>query len=365
MKVFEGRHERMAGLFVMTAVACVIAFIGGSAIQNQWFARRIKYTTPVNKGDGLREGTPVLVSGVPIGKVGELHIMADNHIDVELLVLPEHAGRVRQGVVAEIRRTLGIGEKRVHLVNSDEGETGTPLPPGSVLPSHEPLDLLDAVESVDISRHTKVLERAIATTEKLLSSLEEEERFERMVAAFDRMGPTLEKVHDILDATEEPLVELLKDPNVRRTMRGAARVLNDPATMAAVRGAAKTLEPDRMSRLMARVDKTLVNLDELLADNGHLQGAVSGADKLLNDKRIDKLLAVAEQLSDADKLERLVNNVAALTSQMAKIGPQIPKLTKEMMLTLREAVIVLKAMQKSWVLDDESEEARRELGRQR
>ncbi|MCS6760332.1 MAG: hypothetical protein MO852_16445, partial [Candidatus Devosia euplotis] len=231
------------------------------------------------------------------------------------------------------------------------------------LPSREPLDLLDAVASLDIGRNTQILDRAIVTMEKLLSSLEEEGRFERMVAAFDKMGPTLEKMHDLLDAVDEPLATLLEDPNLRRTMKGAARVLNSPATMAAVKGAAKVLEPERMVPLMARVDKTLVRLDVLLAENGHLEGTLAGTDKLVNDKRIDHLLDVMEQLSDADKLERLVNNVAALTSQMAKIGPQIPKLTQEMMLTLREAVIVLKALQKSWVLDDESEEARRELGR--
>jgi hypothetical protein len=46
---------------------------------------------------------------------------------------------------------------------------------------------------------------------------------------------------------------------------------------------------------------------------------------------------------------------------MAKIGPEIPQMTREMTTTMREAVVVLKALQKTWLLKDESKDARKEI----
>ena len=50
--------------------------------------------------------------------------------------------------------------------------------------------------------------------------------------------------------------------------------------------------------------------------------------------------------------------VAELTEQMAKIAPEIPSMSKEMVGAMREAVVVLKALQKTWLLKDESQEVR-------
>ena len=95
--------------------------------------------------------------------------------------------------------------------------------------------------------------------------------------------------------------------------------------------------------------------------DGHLQGAIAGADKLMNDGRMDRMLTSVERLTDADKLERLLDDMSAIADQMARIGPDIPAVTRDLASTLREAVIVLKALQKSWLLDDESRDVREEL----
>jgi hypothetical protein len=50
-----------------------------------------------------------------------------------------------------------------------------------------------------------------------------------------------------------------------------------------------------------------------------------------------------------------------VADQTAKIGPEIPTMAKELISTLQEAVIVLKAVQKTWLLDDESEAVIKEI----
>jgi hypothetical protein len=355
-------RERFAGIFLLLAAALVVLFIVGAAVQNRWFAPRVTFHTHVLRGEGLREGSPVLLSGIEVGEIGTLTFMDDNRIDVELLVLEQHASRIRAGSKAVIRRLLGIGEKRIQLVCPDDA--GEPLPAGAVLPADEPMDLLDAVSTIDLSQYIKTLDRAVAAMEVMLAKLEEENRLERMVVAFDEMGPTMQRMNQLLEEINDPLAELIKDPAFRGTFTGADKLFNDPATRKAMRRVARTLEPEKVDKLMKRTNTLLARFDKLLAEDGHLQGTMEGMDKLLNDGRMDRMLTSMERLTDAEKLEKLVDNMAILAEQMAKIGPEIPTMTREMIKTMREAVIVLKALQKTWLLDDETAEVKKKLKKQ-
>ena len=87
-------------------------------------------------------------------------------------------------------------------------------------------------------------------------------------------------------------------------------------------------------------------------------GTLSATNRLLHDPRFDKLLGSMEKLTDPEKLSKLVDNMSIVAREMAKMGPEIPTLSKEMISTLREAVVVLKALQKTWLLKDETKEVR-------
>ena len=54
--------------------------------------------------------------------------------------------------------------------------------------------------------------------------------------------------------------------------------------------------------------------------------------------------------------------MGVVAREMAKMGPAIPTLTKEMIATMREAVVVLKALQKTWLLEEESNAVRKQAG---
>jgi hypothetical protein len=356
-------RERFAGIFLLVAAVMVVVFIVGAAAQNRWFAARVTFHTHVVRGEGLREGSPVLLSGIEVGEIGELKIMDDNRIDVELEILEQHASRVKAGSKAVIRRLLGIGEKRIDLVSPDDG--GAPLPAGALIPADEPMDLLDVVSTIDLGQYIKTMDRAVAAMEVLLSKLEEENRLERMVVAFDEMGPTMQRMNKLLEDINEPMAELINDPAFRGTFQGADKIFNEPATRKTMRRMARTLEPEKVDRLMKRTDVLLARFDKLLAEDGHLVGAMEGMDKLMNDGRMDRMLTSMERLTDAEKLERLVDNMSILAEQMAKIGPEIPTMTRDMVKTMREAVIVLKALQKTWLLDDETAEAKKEIKKEK
>jgi phospholipid/cholesterol/gamma-HCH transport system substrate-binding protein len=361
VKIYLSYRERIAGIFLLLAALSVVLFLVGTAVENRWFQARVTYHTHVVRGEGLRQGSPVLLSGIDVGEIGELQILDDNRIDVEIVVLEKHAHRLREGSKAVVRRLLGIGEKRIHLISAGEG--GAALPPGALLPADEPIDLLDAVSAVDLGQYLRTMDRAVAAMEVLLGKLEEENRLERMVEAFDQMGPTMTRLNELLGEINEPLAALLGDPSVRRTMQGADKVFNDPATRASLRRLSGALEPERLGGLLERTDSLIARFDRLLAEGGHLTGTLAGADRMLNDGRMDRMLTSMEKLTDAEKLEKLVDNLGVLAEQMAKIGPEIPTMTREMTTTMREAVVVLKALQRTWLLKDESKAARKEIDR--
>jgi ABC-type transporter Mla subunit MlaD len=358
VKIFLNYRERIAGLFIVITFALVVAFFVGAAIRNRWLAPRVSYHTYVVRGDGLRSGSPILLSGVEVGEVGDLTILEDDRVDVELIVLSRHARRIKTGTRASVRRLLGIGEKRVHLTSPGGGIV---LRSGSFLPADEPMDLLDVVSQVDLGSYLSTLNRALATMELMLEKLEQNGRLDKLVAAFDRLGPTLEKVDGLLGDIHQPLVTLVKDPALSGTLRGADSVLNDPATKKALRNAARVLEPERIDRVLARVEPLLAKLEKLTAEDGSLVSTLGHADKLMTDGRVDKLITSLDKLTDEKKLGRIIDNVAILAEQTGKIGPEIPQITRELTATLREAVVVLRALQKTWLLEGKSDEARREM----
>ncbi len=359
MNTYLSYRERMAGLFLLFAVLGIIAFVVGAAIKNKWLEPRVPYHTHVVRGEGLRPGSPVLLSGVEVGEVGDLSILQDNRIDVEIRVRERHAHRVRKGTTAEVRRLLGIGEKRIYLLSPSDAQEQ--LPPGALLPANELMDILDAVSHVDLGKYMDTMDRAVGAVEVLLTKLEEEQRLERMMEAFDHMGPTMERLNHLIDEIDEPLADLIKDPSLKRTFRGADKVFNDPQTRKAMRAVATTFDSEQMSKLIARMEQASTRIADMLSEKGDFQGAVNGANRLLNDGRSDRMLTAMEKMTADEKLNKLVDNLSVVADQTAKVGPEIPTMVRELVNTLKEAVIVLKAVQKTWLLDDESKEAIKEL----
>ena len=159
----------------------------------------------------------------------------------------------------------------------------------------------------------------------------------------------------------ERLTDLLSDPSLKGTFRGANRVFNDPNTRKAMRSVATTFDAEKMSSLIARMEQASTRIAVMLSEEGDFQGALDGANRLLNDGRADRVLTAMEKVTAHKKLDKLVDNMSVVADQTAEVAPEIPVLAKEMINTLQEAVIVLKAVQKTWLLDDETEAVLKEI----
>lgn len=357
MRIHLSYRERTAGIFVLLALVAVISFIVATAAENKWLEKRIRYRTLVVRGEGLREGLPVLLSGIEIGEVGAMTFLKDNRIEVELMVREQHSGRLRQGARAQIRRLLGIGEKRIHIeIPNHEAPL---LSAGAFLPADELADLLDSVSNVDIARYMATLDRSMATVELVMAKLDEDQRLSRMMEAFDELGPTMATMNRMLGKIEEPLTQVLADPSVRRTFHGADKLFNDPNTRRAMAAVSSSMEAERKTQLIDRMQKVFVQLETQLSETGHITRTFAASDDILHDSRMNAFVDQLGRMSESKKLEKLVDNMSLIANELAKIGPEIPQMSKEFVRTMKEAVIVLRALQKTWMLKDESAEVKR------
>jgi hypothetical protein len=132
-----------------------------------------------------------------------------------------------------------------------------------------------------------------------------------------------------------------------------------------MRSMASTFAPEKIDGLIEQTDVLIANLNRTLDKDSHFHGATKGLDRLTNDKRIDRMLTTMDKVAEEKKLDELVDNMSIVAREMAEIGPQIPVMTRQMIATLKEMIVVFKALQKTWLLDDESADALKELRRQR
>ncbi|MBN2530269.1 MAG: MCE family protein [Deltaproteobacteria bacterium] len=357
MKFYLSYRERVAGFFILATLVLITLFVIGAAVENLWFTPKESFYVYIVRGDGLGKGSPVLLSGVEIGEIGELRIMKDGRVNVELKVQQKHAHRVTSATRAEIRRAMGIGEKRVVLyVPPDAEPHALPLGPNAVIPADEPRDLLDVMTTLDLGKYLDTMDRAVNSLDLLLRKMDEEERLARMVEAFDKLGPTLDIMQSFFTEIQEPMVTLLSDPATREAFKGGAKLFNDPKTRKLIHKLTKSLEDEKLDRLVEKSNQLISSLNAVLAEDGHMQGTLAGADKLLNSGQLQRVMSSMEHLAADKKLEQLLHNMSTLSVQMAKIGPEIPEMTQELNATMRELSIVLKALQKTWLLDEEAAE---------
>jgi phospholipid/cholesterol/gamma-HCH transport system substrate-binding protein len=69
---------------------------------------------------------------------------------------------------------------------------------------------------------------------------------------------------------------------------------------------------------------------------------------------------LAYQLSKDNRAENLIVNLNSVAEEMKKIAPEVPKSSRRLLEAIDEAVIVLKAMQKSFLLSSSAKEVREE-----
>jgi phospholipid/cholesterol/gamma-HCH transport system substrate-binding protein len=133
------------GIFVLAGVILmgVATFLIGDT--EQLWNRKVEYRAAFADVGGLKPGSPVSMGGVDVGRVGRVaHAddVNDRRIYVTLEVSRKESVRVLSDTRAQILGKGLLGDKMVDL--STDGK-GSPVVPGGMLPTVEPVDFTNAL----------------------------------------------------------------------------------------------------------------------------------------------------------------------------------------------------------------------------
>jgi phospholipid/cholesterol/gamma-HCH transport system substrate-binding protein len=255
------RTEAMVGIFFIVGLVILLAvfeFIGEIPFLTRGYSLRSYFKS----AGELREGNPVKLQGVEVGKVSKIKIV-DGKIEVKMELKEE--APVRKDSVATIRLTSLLGTSYVYLTF---GSPESPIaPPGSILPSEEPADINEILAKVESS---------VSSIEAIFGAFGENK---------ERISSLLENLDSVLAGAakgEGTIGKLLKDDSLYNEVKETFASMNEMAvSINQGEGTLGKLLKDES--LYNETKKTVANLGQLSEKLTNAKGTFG---KLLNDETL-------------------------------------------------------------------------------
>lgn len=309
MKVKFNKFERVAGFFVLGAIGLFFMSMVGVAVKQGWFDTKVSYITKFKAAEGLHAGAVVQIAGLRAGSVDQVDLMDDDMIMVKFSVLEKFTTRIKTDSQAQLIRPFVIGERALEItVGSNEASR---LEPGGLMRGHDTVDLMTMLSGRNLGESLATMSDMMTNLKTLAEAFLDKDRTQNMIRMFDRIDPLLKNLNTMS-------VEVIK--------------LSRQAT-----------KDENMGHVMAELATTTRELNALIP--------------MINQK--------APKMGE--DIEKLVSNLAVLTDQfkvfipaLAEVGPDLPHASRRAVQALDEAVVLLKAMQKSFFLRGNVEDVKEE-----
>ncbi len=308
MKFHFNKFERIAGLFVVGALVGCLAMGVFIAVKKGWFASKLHFETLVTSAEGLHEGTVVQVAGIRAGSVTDIELISAEKVRIQFYVYEKFQNQIRRDSTTQVVRPFIIGEKVIEVsIGSSEESL---LSGNDFIASKPSFDVMDLLSG-------RKMGNALATIEKLADNLKilgeafsDPKRTQALVKVFDRL---------------EPLVDNLN--SMSHEFAKVGRSVN---------------KGQRIESIVGSLAKASVELEKLLP-------------------------GFSEEVPDLGKqLGQIVNNLNVLTTEFQKltpaitaIAPELPRTSLRAVEALDETVVLLKAMQQSFMLRGNVEKVRK------
>ena len=309
MKVKFNLFERVAGLFVLGAVFLSVVATIGMGIKKGWFDPKVHLVTYVQSAEGIHPGTPVRFSGLRIGSVDSVDLRSSNEVVIKFKVLKRFAKRINTNSIVFLARPFVIGEKALEIA---DGEIeGDPVKDGQILSSQQSPDFLEILGGNKLGAYMESLDSTMQNLQKLAEAFLSNERTDQIIVLFDELFPLMEKMN---------------------SMASEVSILS-----------ASLNEKKRLEKV----------IDEVQVISQHMNRALPSVSK-------DMPELSGNLLKLTTNLNQLSEDMKQIMPVVKTIGPEMPSATKKAVRALDEAVITLKAMQKTWFLQSNVEEVQKE-----
>ena len=317
MKTKLNKFERVAGIFVLSAIIGGITLTVGVGIKRGWFDKHVVFQTMLENADGIREGTPIQMAGLRAGEVTDVELQSGGSIHVKFEISEKFREHLREDSVLRVMRPFLIGEK-VLDISLGTDETRMIALNGNVR-SIASMDIMDLFNGRTLGPQLALLGKMSENLRFVAEAFADPSRTKSFITLFDELTPL---AHNMNGMSKEAM------------------------------GLLKTVNHDK------ELVRTVHNLT-MLTD------------------QVNKMLPVFAKDSPelAQDLQKIAHNTAILTEELQKtmpviagLAPEIPHASQRALQALDETVVTLKALQKSFLLrgsvkDVRDEEAAQELQR--
>ena len=298
MKVRFNRFERMAGIFVVAALgACLVALIG-VAVKNGWFSSKVSYKVFIESADGLRPGTDVQIAGLRVGAVTHVELLADQRILVKFEILEKFKERVRADSHVQMFRPFILAEKVLEV--SVGSESAAQLEPGAELTVVAGMDVMDLLSGKKMTSLITSFDHLAESLRIVATAFSDPKRSKALVQMFDRLGPLVNNLNKMS-------IEFGKVASAANKEQRVETIISNLAAVS------------------VELERALPAFREEVPDLGRQMGQI------------------------VTNLNILTTEFQKLTPAIAILAPQLPRTTTKAVEALDEAVVLLKALQKSFL----------------
>lgn len=310
MKIKFNKFERVAGIFVLVAMLGSMAVTAGVAIKKGWFSSKIHFSTTLKSAEGLHSGTPVHVAGLRAGSVNDVELISAEEVKVHFEVLEKFKSNIRENSELRVVRPFIIGEKVLEISVGDKSLNM--LQAGAEIGSVESFDIMEVLSGRKMGPLLGSLEQLTSNLKILLQAFADPKRTEALVKMFDRLDPLILNLSEMSSGVTK-----------------LTRVVN---------------KEERLEKVVVSLVSITHELDKILP--------------LLNAQSPDLGLQMGQVV---DNLNVLTTEFKKITPAISAIAPQLPQTTLKAVEALNETVVLLKAMQKSFLLRGNVEEVKEEM----
>lgn len=296
MKVKLNKFERVAGFFVLVAIAGVLVSALTVAVKQGWFEKKVYFTTTFESADGLHQGSTVLMAGLKAGSVENVELLSNNQIKVNFYILGRFQKRIKEDSQTQLVRPFIIGDRILEVtVGSEESPLALEH---SQIKSQETMDLMTLISGKNLNGYFSRVSGLIENLSVLVDAFANKKRAETVVSIFDKLDPLLTN----LNRMSIEMIALSR----QATHNGQLGVLLSEAT-----------------RTVTEINKILPHINSANPEFG---------------KNIGTLTQNIVEVSDEMK---------QMAPAFKEIQPELPHAAKRLVEVLNETAITLKAMQKT------------------
>jgi phospholipid/cholesterol/gamma-HCH transport system substrate-binding protein len=307
VKIRFNKFEKVAGLFVGVAIlSCVVGMVG-IAVKNGWFASKVSFVTVLESADGVHAGTIVQIAGLRVGAVDDVELQTNDSVRVRFQVLEKFRNKIRADSHIQMFRPFILAEKVLEI------SAGAPdqevVADNGTIPTVATTDIMDLLSGKKMGAVLSSFDHLADSLKVVGEAFSDKSRTQSIVKMIDRLSPLVENLNMMAS-------EVVKITTVVNKEKRAETIVG-----------------------------SLTSISETLA------------------KMVPEFNTEAPNVGA--QLGKIVANLNVLTTEFKKVtpaisvlAPELPRTSRRAVEALDETVVLLKALQKSFLLRGNVKEVR-------